>query len=379
MNAPSSGLRALANYLVFDIRTALTSRSLWTTMVTAPLVIGGMMALMSAVADALPSGDSMEPSVAVLTDVPHADELLADLGWPVHPADGTATADVTVRLYGLTPGVPLFDLEVSDAAPPFSDDAVRWQLAAALEDAVLRERIGEQPPLPWTDPDPLPELAEISGPLRWAGTTMLFLALMFGSSLGTALLESMRSGFNSLLALGTSRRVILLNELMIGMLVQILQASVGWLVLLVATTSLGLFTSTTLPGVGETLSVLPMLTLLSLLTLLPVVGLSLTIVALLEDASTEVRERLTGLVATLMLLVVFATGVSDGLQGWMLVFAAVPGAGTLALWPLWLAGAPVAWPLLAWHGLVAVAALRVAAFMLFLNESPLTWWGGRQH
>ncbi|MCB9666301.1 MAG: hypothetical protein H6732_19480 [Alphaproteobacteria bacterium] len=404
MSRVPRGLRAVAIYLRYDLASVVRNPGLWFTLFGVPLMlvlvfvlIAGPMVLVADtvveaprvwVEGAAPSWEHglrhafHERDLEVVGFGPAGSELLE-----------AGEADVVVVLPAdvLEGGSP--EVRLGPDAMSFREPSVRWAVTTWRVDTWTEERVGAHQPaeVVLADGSAVPppdgqaarappghgiagvDPVEVGTATLLRGGVGLFVVglfgVMLGLSLGMALDTSIRSGFNHVLAVGTSTRVIFVTEMLDGVVVQTLQAVIWWSLYGGLAWGLAGLGGAAPPAPLVFLVDLPLLVVLASAAIVTSTSASLVALRAMTSLPITVRERLPGLASLVVMLalLVGAEVVSPTALGWL---GLLPVVGPVALWLAWQAGETWVLAVLVAQAAWVWVAVEVGAWVFGLDESP---------
>lgn len=397
-----SGLWAIATYTWFDLKSVPPQQ--WLSMFLAPLLLVAVAGLGAGTVSASFSGldevdvvliapverhEALEDwfadsSLHVRLVQEHTHELNAEL------EDGRVDLLATLRPDFLeTGGV---DVEVGPRAPVTADPArTRDSLHRWLVRHWATEAGGPPPELQLDVPvedepdeaggDDSPEqvlVDELGGFLEQDGQHLLgwaaigLLGVMMGVAVGVKLSQSGRQGFNQVLGLGTSRRVVYVSEMLTGATLMVVQALGWWLLYGLAVALLGMSSGAGLQGQADLVAGAPLIAVLAAVAIIQGCAVGCLFDRAAQDVPAHMRERLVGFAALpLMVVIPFVSdlGTSEML-GWA---SALPLIGPPALWSHYVEDGSWVAPLIGLQLVYGLLSIQLGSRIFLLDETPLEW------
>ncbi len=198
------------------------------------------------------------------------------------------------------------------------------------------------------------------------------LGVFLGMQLGVGLSMSGREGFNSLLALFTSKTAIYASELLTGVLLKTGTVLVWWALSVVAMLVGGEWLGLELMPDAKLVVDSVLVVGLTVMALLQGSALGCLWERLWEEQPRQTREAAM-LIGTIVVLAMASVGYQNTSATLAAVLSVLPGLGPLAVWSHHALGGGAVLALVVLHGLYTIAALRVGAWLFMLDEGPLSY------
>jgi hypothetical protein len=229
------------------------------------------------------------------------------------------------------------------------------------------------------EPEPEPETEE-AGFLdaKTAQLVIGFLVIgvfgmMGGLGMGTAVSKSGGEGFNSILAVGTSKRAIYFSELLTLAFISTAQA-MSWMAVIAVVVAVGVDTADLqLPDLSTLIVNTPFLALLGVFAVVQSCGLGCFMHRMSEELPRQARERIGQVMSLVLITALYTLDLEIFDASVISVLSAVPFVGPLALWAHFLDGGAAVPLLFALQIGFTVASLQLGSWVFMLGEPPVSY------